>query len=534
MDNYFEYSPLEIEARIINDFKKKYFNKVNVYSFIAISAYAWTENLVNGLINILKPIFNGKIILGGYEITALNDDKLYKTYPNADYYVKGYSEKSLEKLFKNESKNRILNEKINENDLISVYLSGIIPLTTESIYWESKRGCSFHCDFCEWGNAASNKVIRLNEDRIDDEINLFKQNKIKKINILDANFILNDHDIVILEKLLEIQDCIFNFQVNFNILKNKLLDKFVSICKNNRNRLFLELGLQTIHKEEMEILKRNNDIEHIKYILQIFNNQNINYEISIIFGIPGQTFETFQNTIRFLEENGCKKYTAYPLRLPQNSIMKKEASKLKIKEDYSKFDSYPIKFVTESYSFDRLEWEMMYSIANKSKILIPYEFVSIMKKVTENYITKDMDKYSLLNEVEENELSDIIYEKLCKNDISNNLLLGTGADKYYIAINRILSIKSMRELCIREKKYTRIFTNLIIDFIKKTQQHILNVENTFINENQNLSADLLSQKKLEWELEIIDKECKAFCEELYMKIEQKQNMEVDFTSPNKR
>ena len=63
MDNYFEYSPLGIETRIINNFKKMYLDKINTYSFIAISAYTWTENLVNGLINILKPIFNGKIIL---------------------------------------------------------------------------------------------------------------------------------------------------------------------------------------------------------------------------------------------------------------------------------------------------------------------------------------------------------------------------------------------------------------------------------------------------------------------------------------
>jgi hypothetical protein len=520
MDNYFEYSPKDIEARIINDFKKKYFNIINGYSFIAISTYAWTENLVNELINILKPIFNGKIILGGYEITALSDEQLYKTYPNVDYYVKGYSEKSLEKIFMGVSKNSILNEKINDNDLTSVYLSGVIPLTTESIYWESKRGCSFHCDFCEWGNAASNKVIRLNEYRIDSEIKLFKQNKIKKINILDANFILNMNDIEILEKLLEIKDCTFNFQVNFNILKNKLLDKFVSICKYNKDRLFLELGLQTIHKEEMEVLNRNNNIEHIKYVMQIFNNLNINYEISIIFGIPGQTFETFQNTIKILEENGCKKYAAYPLRLPQNSRMKKDASKFKIKEDYSKFDSYPIKFVTESYSFDRHEWEMMFSIANKSKTSIPYKFVPIMQEITKDYIARTINKYSILNEIEENGLSDIIYEKLCKNDISNTLLLGTGADNFYTAINKILSIKSMRELCIRDKKYAKIFTDLIIDFIKKTQQHILNIEYSFINETQNLLADLLSQRKLEWELEIINKECKIFCEDIYKKIDQ--------------
>jgi len=335
------------------------------------------------------------------------------------------------------------------------------------------------------------------------------------------------HDLVILEKLLEIQDCILNFQINFNILKNKLLDKFITICKNNKDRLFLELGLQTIHKEEMQILNRNNNIEHIKYVMQIFNNININYEISIIFGIPGQTFETFQNTIKFLEENGCKKYAAYPLRLPQNSKIKKDVSKLKIKEDYSKFDSYPIKFVTESYSFDRLEWEMMYSIADKSKGIIPYEFIPIMQQVAENYIGRVMGKSSLLDKTEEKALSDHIYERLCKNDISSSLLLGFGADKYYKAINKILSIKSLRELCIKDRDFAYKITQYILKFIVETQHKIINMDNPFKDETQNLSSEVIQKKEMEWEFGIIDKECNIFCEELIKLIE-------DFTSPNTR
>jgi radical SAM superfamily enzyme YgiQ (UPF0313 family) len=332
MNEYFEYTPIRTEARIIDDFKERYFNKINDFKFIAISAYSWSENLVNRLLEIIKDVFHGKTILGGYEITALDKKQLLKTYPNADYYIKGYAEISLEKIFKNKAEQNILNENITENDLVSVYLTDTVHLTTENIYWESKRGCPYRCDFCEWGNAGNRKIIRINEKRIHDEIELFKKNKIKKINVLDGTFLLNEQDIITLEKLVGIQDCEIVLQVNFNNFKNSLKDRFLSICKKHKDRILLEFGLQSIHPIEMNTLNRINDIEQIKSIMEELNRLKIKYEISIIFGIPGQTIDSFQRTIKFVEENGCIEYKGVPLRLPQNSKMKKNAAELKIKE----------------------------------------------------------------------------------------------------------------------------------------------------------------------------------------------------------
>jgi len=115
----------------------------------------------------------------------------------------------------------------------------------------------------------------------------------------------------------------------------------------------------------MEVLQRKNDIEHIKTVMEELNRRNILYETSIIFGIPGQTVTSFENTIKFIEENGCKKFRAFPLRLPQNSKMKEKAMELKIKESQSRYDLYSLQFVTESHSFTYSDWEKMYSIANK-------------------------------------------------------------------------------------------------------------------------------------------------------------------------
>lgn len=169
--NEFSSAPKEkIEKSVRKTFQEKYFDKINDYSFIAFAAYTWSENLVNELIRMTRPKFNGKIILGGYEITALNNEKLSQIYPDVDFYIKGYAEKALEAIFTDEIHDETITGKIDEN-IISPYLSGVLSLNTEKIHWESKRGCLYKCDYCEHG-AATNKreIIRINNDRLEREI----------------------------------------------------------------------------------------------------------------------------------------------------------------------------------------------------------------------------------------------------------------------------------------------------------------------------------------------------------------------------
>jgi radical SAM superfamily enzyme YgiQ (UPF0313 family) len=438
--------------------------------------------------------------LGGYEITALNVGQLLKSYPNVDYYIKGYAEISLEKIFKNTAQGSILNEPlIDDSNFVSPYLSETIPLTTKKIYWESKRGCPFQCDFCEWGNAGHGKIIRINNERIDNEITLFKQKNIQHINVLDPTFLLREEDIRILEKLLEIPNCKISLQVHFNPIKGDLKDKFFALCQKHRERIFLEFGLQTIHKEEMEILQRKNDIEHIKAVMEELNRRNIHYETSIIFGIPGQTVASFEDTIKFIEEHGCKEFRAFPLRLPRNSKMKEKAKELKIKESQSQYDLPSLQFVTESYSFTYLDWEKMYSIANKynkkkyisedsDKAVIP-----IMDKVVYYYFTG-----GLRNIIESNAYINTLFDKktreklrLCiiellqTHEVSDNIILSDfGIDNYDNAVKNILSYNVMRELCINDTSLAECITEDIFNFINETKQQIWKTEKPFEFENE--------------------------------------------------
>jgi DNA repair photolyase len=361
--NEFLSTPKEkTEKRVQKIFQEKYLEKINDYSFIAFAAYAWSENLVNELIKIIRPKFNGKIILGGYETTALNKEKLLQVYPDVDFYIKGYAEKALEKIFRNEINDKIINEEINSENINSPYLLGVLPLNTKKIHWESKRGCPYHCDYCEYGTATNKSgIIRISNGRLEKEIALFKTNNVKEINVLDSTFLIKNEDNDILEKLLSIDSCKnICLQMHFSTIRNEKGKRFLEICQRHKDRISLEFGLQTIHDEEMKILNRKNDIPHVETVMKQLNDAGIKYSISIIFGIPYQTVESFHQTIEFIEKNGCNKFCAYPLQLPKNSKIRNRINELKIKEFQG--EHFSLRFVSECNSFNQSEWEKMYIV----------------------------------------------------------------------------------------------------------------------------------------------------------------------------
>jgi radical SAM superfamily enzyme len=121
------------------------------------------------------------------------------------------------------------------------------------------------------------RIIRINNVRLEEDIELFKKKKVKNINILDPTFLLTNEDNDTLEKLLSINSCKnICLQMHFESIKEEKGERFIEICSKNINRVSLEFGLQTIHPDEMKVLHRNNDIQHIKDVMRRLKENKIN------------------------------------------------------------------------------------------------------------------------------------------------------------------------------------------------------------------------------------------------------------------
>ncbi len=348
---------------------------------VAIGTYVWHEPSTQNLLNKLKlENFPGRIILGGPQISYTKQN-LEQYYPQADIFIRGYAEDALTKLLSSSQKKPLINgvhyanssdlklsAQVDLNDLPSPYLTGIIK-PQRFIRWETQRGCPFRCTFCQH-RESDNSMLRRQLDylRVMQEVEWIIANPIiQDIAVLDPTFNSGPHYLAILQKL--VAGCYrgkLALQCRFEMVNETFLD--VVCALNQTARVVLEFGLQTIHQNEAKIIRRLNNMDKVTQILSELKQRNIEIEISLIFGLPGQTLRSFQASVQFCKDYAVPTIYAYPLMLLRGTPLHAEKEKLQLIEssdlniNINRIQSN-IPHVVASPTFKYEEWCAMVDIA---------------------------------------------------------------------------------------------------------------------------------------------------------------------------
>jgi len=350
--------------RIVNNSNRG--RRINDYDFIFLPDYAWSSRLTNPVIARLRRMgFRNKIVVGGYEVTATPNQRLQTDYPQADCFIKGYAEEAVLQIATGRVPAQdVLDIPIDPSKLVSVYLSGEMPIddTVKMVRWETKRGCPFNCAFCEFGGGRQGKAMLIDRRRLREELALFRKTKIEKINVLDPTFNMDEGYLDLLEEIIRLKDIRFHFQTRFECIKGEDGERFLDLCAKGGN-IFLEFGVQTVVETEMDTLKRRNSIPDIERVMGRLRELKIPYDTNLIYGIPGQTPKSFEESISFLERNGCprERIRSFPLRLPKTCPIRNEDDEIVEQVDQRS----GMKLVQESSSFGKFGWLAMQCSAER-------------------------------------------------------------------------------------------------------------------------------------------------------------------------
>lgn len=96
--------------------------------------------------------------------------------------------------------------------------------------------------------------------------------------------------------------------------------------------------------------------------MALLNERNVSYEVSLIFGIPGQTVASFLQSVNFVLRNGCSRIQCFPLRIPRNSELEAMACAQCVDEEEVP-GNFSIAHVVGSFSFDDAQWRRMGRVA---------------------------------------------------------------------------------------------------------------------------------------------------------------------------
>jgi len=358
----FNVSDINLKQKIQEKLNK---DGLNNYDIIAISVFIWSEVIVKKLlVNKHFINFKGIIILGGKQIIG-NENQLMTDFPLCKIFVIGYGESCIKEAIFNSNTLKFLYGNCENLDIPSPYLTNdiIVNENQKMIRMETKRGCPYSCSFCAHKDLKDNKIYNFPFERIKSEIDFFKQKSVKKINIIDPTFNVGDKYLGILEYFIQNKvNSQISLQVRFENIEGENGKQFIELC--SKLNVVLEFGVQSLIKEECAIIERKNDITNIKKVVNILNKKDINYEVSLIYGLPRQTILTLKETINQLESINCEKIILYPLMLIKGTKLYDDRSFWKLKEKYHENN---IPLVVESDSFSESDWNDMRDIAKKYK-----------------------------------------------------------------------------------------------------------------------------------------------------------------------
>lgn len=349
---------------------------------LAIGAFIWNENALQTILaQIRGEGFKGRIILGGPQVSYVKSG-VDHYYPSADIFIRGYAEVALMQLMTSKTEKPViagvhyakepdlgLSAKVDLSDIPSPFLSGVIK-PQPFIRWETQRGCPFRCSFCQHRESDSSQQRRhFKESRIMREIEWITHHPIiNDIAVLDPTFNSGPN---YLNVLTEFHNRGYSGKLSLQTRIEMVVPEFLDVVEklNQKGETVLEFGLQTIHKNEQALIQRPNNMNKVDEVLKEVRRRNIPVEISLIFGLPGQTVSSFQASVDYCKKYGLRTIYAFPLMLLRGTPLYDNKKKMGLMESSDiHIDKIPriqqgIPHVVASDTFTFSEWQQMAAIA---------------------------------------------------------------------------------------------------------------------------------------------------------------------------
>jgi len=258
---------------------------------------------------------NNKIILNSPRQLIENLDIIPFPFRNPDFYSNNSRQYFYEAIYLRLQK---LGLKDDQNIKITSQISSL-PLC--NIYYKihnkknrkklpagdiiTSRGCPNHCTFCAIHNMWQHRWRARSAENVLREIDfLVRKFGIKHINIQDDNFNISP------ERTIKICKEIIKNKYNITLLAPAgafvpTLNEEVLIWLKRAGLTELRMSIESGNQNILyNVIKKNIDLNKVKEIVDICKKLRIQTEGAFIFGIPGETIETMEDSLEFAKKTG--------------------------------------------------------------------------------------------------------------------------------------------------------------------------------------------------------------------------------------
>lgn len=216
----------------------------------------------------------------------------------------------------------------------SPYLLGLFPKKYNIAILETNRGCPFRCSFCFWGAANNDKVLKFQENRIEEEITHMARNGTGTIFVADANWGMLKRDVELTRHIVACKETYgAPLALQFSASKNSpgRVREITEIMDEAGLINTQTVSMQSMSETTLDTVDRDN-IKLDAYLdLQAdLNERKIGSFIELIWPLPGETLKSFLSGIAQLIRHDARMLVMYPNTLLKNTPMYRDRDALGI------------------------------------------------------------------------------------------------------------------------------------------------------------------------------------------------------------
>ncbi len=384
--------------------------KLKQADILGLTCYVWNQNANDEIAQIFKKYNpNGIVVYGGPNVPEENLEDFKRDY--VDHYMTGPGELQWEKLLDPTSES--------EYAIPTPYTDGIFDdiLKREddiAVAFETNRGCPYHCAFCDWGGVSRSKITKLKDAAVKETIeHVLSFDKVKRLEILDANYGIFPRDVDFVQHIVDNKkrdDMLLTF-AGFAKNGSPYLADIMNLTMDNFNDKLrnVKISLQTLTPDVLDTIQRKNiSTDKLLRIMDQLRDIKVNSEL--IIGLPGETADSWADTLFKHPELGIDFARAYPLYVLPNTPMATQDYRTKHKIKTKKItlpNKETFEMIYECSSYDLEEITQIY--------LNWWYFNTFYNFGIDKTITKDNMKDFFAN------LKDMPFMSCCVEEVTNIL-----------------------------------------------------------------------------------------------------------------
>jgi len=276
-------------------------------TIVGFGVYIWNIVETTNVVSLLKVIApEVKVVLGGPEVSYESEQQAI--VQASDYVLTGEADISFYELCQdlinnNPPDNKILKSKpVDLKDLEMPYqYYSDEDLKNRLLYVEASRGCPFKCEFCLSSLDTKSNPYELTVFL--KQMETLYQRGARNFKFIDRTFNLDiNTSLQIMQFFLDriTDDLYLHFEVVPDHLPRKLKEMLAQFPEGS---LQFEVGIQTFNQEvQANISRKQNNAKSKQNLIWLKENTTAHIHADLIFGLPGETFESFKDSFNQLYE----------------------------------------------------------------------------------------------------------------------------------------------------------------------------------------------------------------------------------------